>query len=388
VVDWARDPFTALARLHDSPDAPWITTRWFVTDCSQTIPLSIINNRIWDAEPWKFRPVGMAPKWMSQWRQRPYWSKPIGLNCDHICHREWFTTGEPWPVTLPDTKYDLEWIPECCGRNAAEGGLEIGGEAGDKRGYKNPTSGGLQIGGQAGDVLRYTDGSLGGVEIGGEAGDVQGRADAASGGVEIGGEAGDLLRYTDGSSGGVEIGGEAGDVPSYRDGASGGVEIGGEAGDLLRYTDGSSGGVEIGGEAGDVREYTDAASGGVEIGGTCGDVYTPPTPVPTATCTGAPSLSRGTTYNFTSVSGQGHQWVKWPFPASTAGHITFHNNGFPINISTLFGGPDCAHLNPISNPGTGCSTFTSDSSGLIWIDVANGFGGAFAWDVLVDTGPC
>jgi len=85
--------------------------------------------------------------------------------------------------------------------------------------------------------------------------------DAAEGGVEIGGSAGDLWGFIDAAEGGVEIGGSAGDHQALTDGAEGGVEIGGSAGDHQALTDGAEGGVEIGGEVGDVWPSSGPAPG-------------------------------------------------------------------------------------------------------------------------------
>ncbi len=180
---------------------------------------SVINSRDWDETPYLTYPVGEVPTWSDRRRYNGLWNPPQGLTGTHICNRDWFATGEPWPVTHPEVVYDDRWIPECCGREAegAQGGVQIGGAAGDVAAYTDATAGGVQIGGAAGELLVFTDATAGGVQIGGAAGELLVFTDATAGGVQIGGAAGELLVFTDATAGGVQLGGAMGDVWAVTD---------------------------------------------------------------------------------------------------------------------------------------------------------------------------
>jgi hypothetical protein len=278
-VDWIQFPFEIDTHLHNGPDAPVVRVRWTFTNLPWLHVEGgiLMNNRIWNEDQTSDLPVGQLPLVESNYVQDSRWVLPPGLTGKHVCHREWFSTGEPWPNNLPPTKYDDQWIPDCCIREAegAQGGVEIGGACGDKFTGGVATYGGVEVGGSAGDVVYLADAAAGGVEVGGSAGDVVHLADAAAGGVEVGGEAGDVWGWVDAAAGGVEVGGSAGDVFAFQDPAAGGIEIGGSAGDVVHLADAAAGGVEVGGEAGDVWGWVDATEGGVEVGGSAGDVFTP-----------------------------------------------------------------------------------------------------------------
>jgi hypothetical protein len=144
---------------------------------------------------------------------------------------------------------------------AAEGGLRIGGEAG--QGEVLLAEGGLRIGGEAGqgEVLL----AEGGLWIGGEAWmhPIYVTISDADGGLLVGGEAGmePVYAVVMDAEGGLRIGGEAGQGEVLL--AEGGLRIGGEAGQgevLL-----AEGGLRIGGEAGQGEVLL--AEGGLRIGG-------------------------------------------------------------------------------------------------------------------------
>lgn len=103
----------------------------------------VIGNRDYQANNWLPLVTGEIPVTK---RDRPYnglWKPPAGLTGRHVCHPEWFATGEPWPPTLPPNQYSEDWIPLCCGRagDPTAGGVEVGGEAGDVFTPADPTPG-------------------------------------------------------------------------------------------------------------------------------------------------------------------------------------------------------------------------------------------------------
>lgn len=117
-VDWIQFPFEVWARLHTSPDAPLVRLRWVYTD-QPFLPVgtqSVVNNRIWDFDHDSDLSVGQEPIEESDFDQDARLRLPALAFSGHMCHPEWFATGEPWPVpsTLPPTKYLAGWIPECC----------------------------------------------------------------------------------------------------------------------------------------------------------------------------------------------------------------------------------------------------------------------------------
>lgn len=117
-MDWIQFPFEVWARLHTSPDAPLVRLRWVYTD-QPFLPVgtqSVINNRIWDFDHDSDLSVGQEPIEESDFDQDARLKLPALAFSGHMCHPEWFATGEPWPVpsTLPPTVYLAGWIPECC----------------------------------------------------------------------------------------------------------------------------------------------------------------------------------------------------------------------------------------------------------------------------------
>jgi hypothetical protein len=117
-VDWARRPYTTSARLHDSPDAPLVDLVWYFTDQPALPPeqISVVNCRGWDSDPWEELSVGERAIPTAERVYNGRWQAPAFMPGNHMCRSEWFATGEPWPTELPDTVYDDENIPRCCGR--------------------------------------------------------------------------------------------------------------------------------------------------------------------------------------------------------------------------------------------------------------------------------
>jgi hypothetical protein len=134
-VDWIQFPFEVDAKVHNSADAPIVRLRWVYTD-QPFLPVgtgSVINNRIWNKDQVSMLTVGQLPVKESNFDQDERLKLPAALVPGHMCHPEWFATGEPWPTDLPPTPYGPDGIPECCGLfvDPTEGGIELGGEAGD-----------------------------------------------------------------------------------------------------------------------------------------------------------------------------------------------------------------------------------------------------------------
>jgi len=224
------------ARVHNGPDAPLVRLQWYPTDLP-FLPIDkqiVINNRVWDTIIVEELTVGELPIGENDYEQDGPQEKLPGLVGQHMCHPEWLEVGEPWPNDLPPTEYNCYGVPLCCNpiSDPTCGGLEIGGEAGDRIIYIDPTEGGVEVGGANGDQLLYVD--------------------PTEGGVEVGGANGDQLLYVDPTEGGIEVGGNNGDPPIYIDPTEGGVEVGGANGDQLLYVDPTEGGVEVGGASGDV----------------------------------------------------------------------------------------------------------------------------------------
>jgi len=284
-----------------------------------------------------------VPTWSDPRRYNGHWGPLPGLRGQHVCHSDWFATGEPWPVTLPPTVYDDEWIPECCDREAegAQGGVELGGAAGDLHTqfdptaggvelggasghsghYTDPTAGGVQLGGAAGESTEYTDPTAGGVQLGGAAGESTEYTDPTAGGVQLGGAAGDVIDAIDATEGGVELGGATGESSHNVDPTAGGVQLGGAAGESRDYTDPTAGGVQLGGAAGDVIDAIDATEGGVELGGEAGDVFTPGV-TPGNSCTTAGLMAVPSTYNGSIDTAGGPQWLYFVPTSGTQYTIT------------------------------------------------------------------
>jgi len=113
-VDWGRHPYTTLARLHSSPDAPLVQLRWYQTELPFIEGETIINQTYYNDAQEQVKPVGERPEWESPRVYNGQWTTPTGLFGGHICHRDWFRTGEPWPTSLPDTVYTASGVPLCC----------------------------------------------------------------------------------------------------------------------------------------------------------------------------------------------------------------------------------------------------------------------------------
>jgi len=133
-VDWIQFPFEVDARVHRGADAPIVRLRWMYTS-QPFLPVgtgSVINNRIWNKDHVSMLEVGQLPPKESDFDQDERWALPAALVPGHMCHPEWFATGEPWPIPsdLPPTEYTPDGIPVCCGLfvDPTEGGIEIGGE--------------------------------------------------------------------------------------------------------------------------------------------------------------------------------------------------------------------------------------------------------------------
>lgn len=88
--------------------------RWYFTNLPFLPGETVINNRVFDSDPYLERPVGELPEWSKEYKQDGARPSPSGLTGTHQCHPEWFKTGEPWPTTLPDTVYAPDGIPTCC----------------------------------------------------------------------------------------------------------------------------------------------------------------------------------------------------------------------------------------------------------------------------------
>jgi len=113
-------------------------------------------------------------------------------------------------------------------------------------------------------------------------------------------------------------------------------------------------------------------------------VFTPGTPTPGIFCTGAPLLTAGVLYNFTTNTGPGsQQWVMWNV---APGPCTFNAN--PVAgatfFPTAFTGSSCAALTgPLLLPFTPIG-FVTDGTGNVWLQVVNTTGGANAWSVQLN----
>jgi hypothetical protein len=292
VVDIGRSTYRTLARLYPDSDEVF-EIEWYVA--RDDAPLlgfpSALNQLIWarDHDEYLITAVGEIP--LAPWIKTRYHTPPLALG-DHYCGTEDDFAGQgTYDDTSPDVTYRPDGLPTCCGplvegtgglglsgvapytpQDGTEGGLAIGGQAGDISAYTDPSAGGLSLGGQSGDTHGTIDPSAGGLALGGQAGETGTYTDPTAGGVAVGGQAGDVLVYADPTAGGVAIGGQAGDIPVYVDPTQGGAAIGGQSGDVLVYADPSQGGLALGGQTGETGTYTDPTSGGMAIGGSVTDV--------------------------------------------------------------------------------------------------------------------
>lgn len=57
--------------------------------------------------------MGEVPAWRGEYKFIPRFSRPAFALGTHLCHPEWFDSGEP-PNDLPPTTYLAGWIPTCC----------------------------------------------------------------------------------------------------------------------------------------------------------------------------------------------------------------------------------------------------------------------------------
>lgn len=97
-VDWIQYPFEVWARVHNSPEAPLVRLRWMFTD-QPFLPLgtqSVINNRVWNEDQVSDLVVGQLIPELAEYRQDARWRLPALAFSGHMCHPEWFATGEPW----------------------------------------------------------------------------------------------------------------------------------------------------------------------------------------------------------------------------------------------------------------------------------------------------
>ncbi len=328
-MDIGRYPALRKARVHAGDGAPVVDLLWYVTHLTKCVDVTIINRREWDLEKYVDYPVGELAR-VGPYRDFAADGGPrLGLTGNHQCHPEWMAAGEPWPPSLPDTVYDSDDIPACCGRVApgALGGLMLGGSAGDVFIATDATAGGLELG-RLCTAQAHADGAAGGLALGGAAGDLGGVVDATAGGLALGGSAGDQFTGADATAGGLEVGGMCDDIHRHPDATAGGLALGGSAGDLVPVTDATAGGLALGGSAGDLvyaRNYDVGSPFGVTL----------PTLVADTTWQAAVG---GFTMRLTSPIGTGGDWIlRW--------FIT---------------GTDPIYTAPASWNGTGTQSFTPD----------------------------
>lgn len=107
------------ARVHLGEGAPVVRLRWMFTD-QPFLPIDsqcVIMNRIWDQDQVSELSVGQLPVLQSRYKQDARWVLTPLVIAGHMCHPEWLSTGEPWPVpsTLPPVVVGPPyWIPACC----------------------------------------------------------------------------------------------------------------------------------------------------------------------------------------------------------------------------------------------------------------------------------
>jgi filamentous hemagglutinin len=255
------------------PGAPVVTFRWYFTDLPMFDGVTVINNRVFDSDPWKNRPLGELPSETKQFRMDYGRRAPRGTTGRHICHLEWFRTGEPYPNDLPPNEYQPNGIPLCCQAfaDATAGGLEVGGAVGDVSEGIDATAGGVQLGGAMGDAVEHVDATAGGLQLGGAMGDAVEHVDATAGGLQLGGAMGDAVEHVDATAGGLQLGGAMGDAVEHVDATAGGLQLGGAMGDAVEHVDATAGGLQLGGAMGDAVEHVDATAGGLQLGGAMGD---------------------------------------------------------------------------------------------------------------------
>jgi hypothetical protein len=150
-VDWIRAPFEVWARIHDALDAPVVRLRWMFTAAPSVVPPDgiAVNNRVLDFDQESDLVVGQFPLAISDYKQDYRWKLPAGLPNGHVCEQRWFSTGEPYPNSLPPSRWSASGYPDCCGViiEPAKGGLAFGAARLDQ------VSGGFALGGAAGDLF-------------------------------------------------------------------------------------------------------------------------------------------------------------------------------------------------------------------------------------------
>jgi len=186
--------------------------RWVYTD-QPFLPVDSGNtfvNRIWESDDVSDTITGMLPVPLNNYAQDERWRLPAGMKPGHMCHPEWFASGEPYPNDLPPTEYGYWKIPTCCGvfNPFAQGGAELGGEVAAVVTYATTTTGGFEIGGLVPTSAAFVVPTEGGVELGGEVAATITYTLSTEGGVELGGEVAATIAYTLSTEGGVELGGE------------------------------------------------------------------------------------------------------------------------------------------------------------------------------------
>ena len=407
-VDWIKYPYVVPCQFNRDAQ---LDTRIVWTVAHENAPALIEGSRICNLalevdKSLYHDPVGET--WDGYGRVADWRTTPAGVNGERQCGPdEYFMHGGESKPDDPPQEYGAYGYPVCCfpptklrggagggGRvklipyiDPAKGGVEIGGQAGDRFTMRDGAAGGVEIGGTAGDVYEGPDAAQGGVQIGGQAGDVFEFPEQARGGVEIGGQAGDRFAADDPAQGGAEIGGQAGDRFKGKDGAAGGVEIGGQAGDRFSSRDGAAGGVEIGGQAGDRFSTVDQGAGGVEIGGEAGDDWTPGGVTPGTTCGTAGMMELDTPVNVFVPMGMDSLWLKFPIDPANPYHVSIVcNDGSPT--VTVWDGADCSHRNfKFELTSTGCEfTFTDFTTG--WLEIHQTMFGDYHVQCTVGAGMC
>ena len=256
-----------------------------------------------------------------QWgAPRPYSAGhvPPGIG-DHVCGPpDWFTFGEPFDGTRPNTQYGgLGW-PVCCNPppllrgpagasghmvpsfvtpDAPAGGIRIGGYILNYQSNENPLQKGSKIGGFVIDNNGGANPTPGGTAIGGFVLNQFVTPDAPAGGARVGGFVLDVAGTADAPAGGARVGGFVLDVAGTVDAPAGGIKIGGQVLNLAGTVDAPAGGIKIGGLIADKTGTSDATAGGIKIGGAISDTFTPGGPANTTgtgtTVTLPPNTSGG-----------------------------------------------------------------------------------------------
>jgi hypothetical protein len=270
----SRYPYDTFARFHSDAAAPIIGIRWYFTDLPFLSGPTLLNNRYLNKDQHSPLLVGEVPVWQAPRRENRQRTPNPKLDGSHVCHPEWFATGQPWPVDTDPVDYDEDGIPTCCFPPEDGGGLGIGGEVGDTFSVPTTSDGGLMIGGAVLDVFSVPTSVDGGLGIGGAVLDVFSVPTSVDGGLGIGGAVLDVFSVPTSVDGGLGIGGAVGDDFIPPGATLGGLGIGGQVGDAFTVTDGTAGGLGIGGTVGDAYTLLEASAGGLGVGGRVGDSFT------------------------------------------------------------------------------------------------------------------